>query len=43
MKLVLATMPFFVAMNKPPTVVEWKCKIQLTGAGEDETMIVRTS
>ncbi|WP_339394242.1 hypothetical protein [Nostoc sp. UHCC 0870] len=43
MKIVLVSHRSCAAVNKTLRLVEPKCKIQPSGAGEDETMFVRTS
>ena len=42
-KIVLAVAPFLCSSEQASQLEEPMCKIQLTGAGEDETMVVRTS
>ncbi|KZL50533.1 hypothetical protein A2T98_07000 [Nodularia spumigena CENA596] len=42
-KIVGAVTPFLCCNEQASKIEEQKCHIQLTGAGEDETMFVRTS
>ncbi|MEH2059071.1 MAG: hypothetical protein V7K97_23535 [Nostoc sp.] len=43
MTMFLPQLRVYAAVSKEPKVVEPKCKIQPTSAGEDKIMFVRTS